>query len=405
MARFVYKARDADGKLVRGSLEAKTRDEAIGTLRERGLRVTSIQPAAKSTFSLLSASTQSKPMKSKTLAVLARQLAIQLEAGVSIIASLQLLEEQSQDKRLAKALNTMRLDIASGSSLTNAINKHRSVFPHEFIHLVEAGEVAGELPAVLNQLATYYERTDELHKKVSQALMYPMLIGIVAVIVILGLIYFILPMLIANFTSFGVKPPRMTQMVLDFRKATIDNWYWILGGLAAVVSGCTFYFRTEHGRLIRDRIKLKLPITGNLSQMVIFSRFCRVMAVLLKSGISMVRALRIAERLIDNRIVVMAIRDARLAVEKGQGLTEPLRRRSVFPKMLVQMVAVGEETGNLEKTLVHLSNFYDNEVSYAVTSFTKILEPLVMLLLAIVVGFIVVSVYLPMMQMMTDIRF
>lgn len=404
MAKYIYRARDLQGKQIRGTYEGESQDAVLTALKSRGLIVTQIQEAPQSAFSSLSRPVSRKPVKAKILAILARQFAIQLEAGVSLIASLQLLEEQSLDKRLTEALRTIRLDIASGSSFTDAINKHRSVFPHEFIHLVEAGELAGELPAVFNQLAAYYEKEDELAKKVSEALMYPAIVATVAVIMVFVLIFFVLPMLIGNFTAFGVQPPKITQLVLDFRNFTVEYWYFVLALLTALIILVAFYFRTEHGQALKDRINLRLPVIGNLNRMVIFSRFCRVMGMLLNSGISMVKALEIVERLIANRIVNQALRDARQAVEKGQGLTEPLKRHPVFPAMLVQMVAVGEETGNLERTLIHLSNYYDNEVNYAVGSFTKVLEPLVMLVLAVVVTFIVISVYLPMMQMITQIR-
>lgn len=404
MAKYIYRARDLQGKQIRGTYEGESQDAVLTALKSRGLIVTQIQEAPQSAFSSLSRPVSRKPVKAKILAMLARQFAIQLEAGVSLIASLQLLEEQSLDKRLTEALRTIRLDIASGSSFTDAINKHRSVFPHEFIHLVEAGELAGELPAVFNQLAAYYEKEDELAKKVSEALMYPAIVATVAVIMVFVLIFFVLPMLIGNFTAFGVQPPKITQLVLDFRNFTVEYWYFVLALLTALIILVAFYFRTEHGKALKDRINLRLPVIGNLNRMVIFSRFCRVMGMLLNSGISMVKALEIVERLIANRIVNQALRDARQAVEKGQGLTEPLKRHPVFPAMLVQMVAVGEETGNLERTLIHLSNYYDNEVNYAVGSFTKVLEPLVMLVLAVVVTFIVISVYLPMMQMITQIR-
>lgn len=404
MAKYIYRARDLQGKQIRGTYEGESQDAVLTALKSRGLIVTQIQEAPQSAFSSLSRPVSRKPVKAKILAMLARQFAIQLEAGVSLIASLQLLEEQSLDKRLTEALRTIRLDIASGSSFTDAINKHRSVFPHEFIHLVEAGELAGELPAVFNQLAAYYEKEDELAKKVSEALMYPAIVATVGVIMVFVLIFFVLPMLIGNFTAFGVQPPKITQLVLDFRNFTVEYWYFVLALLTALIILVAFYFRTEHGKALKDRINLRLPVIGNLNRMVIFSRFCRVMGMLLNSGISMVKALEIVERLIANRIVNQALRDARQAVEKGQGLTEPLKRHPVFPAMLVQMVAVGEETGNLERTLIHLSNYYDNEVNYAVGSFTKVLEPLVMLVLAVVVTFIVISVYLPMMQMITQIR-
>lgn len=403
MSKFMYKARDSQGKLVKGSIDMDSKEEVLASLRSKGLIVTQLKAVSQNKLSF--AVTSRKTVKNKLLALLARQLAIQLEAGVSLIASLQILAEQSQDKRLAQALDTIRLDISSGSSLTSAISKHKTIFPHEFIHLVEAGELAGELPTVFNQLATYYEKMDELQKKVSQAMLYPMLIGVVAVIVVFVLIYLVLPMLSNNFASLGVQLPVITQKVLDFRQFTIKYWYYIMFIIILCSIMIHIYSKTDHGRYLRARITLSLPIIGNLTKMVIFSRFCRVLSMLLNSGISMVRALRIVERLIDNRVINPALHEARLAVEKGQGLTEPLRRHSVFPAMLVQMIAVGEETGNLDKTLVHLANYYDGEVNYAVTALTKVLEPLVILVLAVVVCFIVMSVYLPMMQMMANINF
>ncbi|MFY9436242.1 MAG: type II secretion system F family protein, partial [Limnochordia bacterium] len=206
-------------------------------------------------------------------------------------------------------------------------------------------------------------------------------------------------------TALGVKPPRITQAVLLFRRVTIQYWYLFLAVFAVLFGLGHVYLRTSHGQYLKDRTSLGMPVFGNLQKMVIFSRFCRVLSMLLSSGISMVKAMEVVERLLENRVINKAFRDARTAVEKGQGLTEPLKRHSVFPKMLVQMVAVGEETGNLEKTLAHLADYYDREVNYAVSSFTKVLEPAVMLVLAAVVAFIVVSVYLPMMQMIGNIGF
>lgn len=406
MDKYFYKARDAQGKPIRGFMEGSSKEEILASLRSMGLHVTQIQAVPQSTFlRLFRQQSGRRQVKVKELAILARQLAIQLDAGVSLISSLQLLEEQCQNQRLAAALNAIRLDIASGSSFTNAIGKHRAVFPHEFIHLVEAGELAGELPNVFGQLAAYYERMDELRKKVSEALLYPIIVGSVAAVMIFALIYFVLPMLITNFTALGVKPPRITQAVLLFRRVTIQYWYLFLAVFAVLFGLGHVYLRTSHGQYLKDRTSLGMPVFGNLQKMVIFSRFCRVLSMLLSSGISMVKAMEVVERLLENRVINKAFRDARTAVEKGQGLTEPLKRHSVFPKMLVQMVAVGEETGNLEKTLAHLADYYDREVNYAVSSFTKVLEPAVMLVLAAVVAFIVVSVYLPMMQMIGNIGF
>lgn len=404
MNKYTYKARDRQGQAVSGTLEIETQAEAVATLREQGFYVTQIKAVPKSTYSQLSLFQSKRPIKIKLLAIMCRQFAIQLEAGLSLVECLKMLEEQAGEKHIAETLNEIRLDVASGTAFTDAVEKHRDVFPHEFIHLIEAGEIAGELPAVFNQLASYYEREDELNKKVSEALMYPAIIGIVAVIMVFILIFFVLPMLINNFSSFGIKPPLLTQMILDFRDLLVEYWYLVFLGIAVVVFALRWYARTDHGRLLIDRLKLILPVIGNLNKMVIFSRFCRIMGLLLGSGISMVKSLEIMERLISNRIISEAFRESRIAVEKGQGLTDPLRNNKVFPVMLVQMVAVGEESGNLETTLGHLSSFYDREVNFAVTAFTKVLEPAVMLVLAGVVFLILISVYMPMMDMIGQIQ-
>lgn len=400
LSKFIYKVRNNQGKLVNGSITEKSQTEAVAALRDQGYFIIQIKEAPKSTLSQISKSLTPKKVKLKYLALLARQFAIQLEAGLSLVMCLQLLEEQTDDQRLASSLNIIRLDVSSGMSFSNAINKHRDVFPHEFIHLIEAGELAGELPAVFNQLAIYYEREDELRKKVAEALMYPMIIGVVAVLVVFALLFIVLPMLITSFSSFGVEVPWITQVVLDARDVVVRYWYAFLGGLIAVIFFIRWYLITPLGKLQKDTLALKLPALGELNKMVIFSRFCRVLGLLLSSGISMVKSLDIVARLVENVVISNALEESHSAVERGEGLTDPIRQNKIFPTMLVQMIAVGEETGSLELTLEHLSNYYDKEVNFAVAAFTKLLEPLMILVLAVVVIFILVSVYMPMMQMM-----
>ena len=400
MKKFVYKAKSRHGQPMQGVLEVENRDIAVAKLREQGFLVTSIRESINQEITLF----QSRaPVKAKHLAVLCRQFSIELQTGLSLVQSLELLEEQSADKRLQKALGQIRLDVASGSSFTKSLDKHKDLFPHVFIHLVEAGEVAGALPEVLERLAIYYEREDELRKKISEALMYPGIITAVAGLMVLILLFFVLPMLIRNFSGFGVEPPRLTQIILAGRDWMVTHWYIVLFAIGVVVFSVKTYVNTTGGKKQWHSFTLNVPVLGNLNKMVVFSRFCRTMALLLRSGLSMVQSLEIIERLINNVIVNDALQTARLEVQRGQNLSTPMRAKKLFPTMLVQMVSVGEETGNLEKTLVQLSDFYDREVNYAVASFTKILEPIVMLILAVVVLFILISVYLPMMQMVTQL--
>lgn len=220
---------------------------------------------------------------------------------------------------------------------------------------------------------------------------------------VLVLLFVVLPMLVRNFASFGVETPAITMAVLNARDWTVQHWYVVVGLIIALILLWRYWVSTPPGRRMRDRALLALPAVGKLQKMVIFSRFCRTLALLLNSGIAMIPTLQVLERLMDNVVVKKAVQEASRGVERGEGISAPLSQHRVFPEMLVQMVSVGEETGNLETVLNQLADFYDREVNFKVASLTKLLEPVVMLVLAVVVAFILISVYLPMMQMVTAI--
>lgn len=399
MIRYVYTGRSKTGQQIKGFIEAENEAEAKSQVRENGFFLTSLKEVKEPTVLF-----QKKVrLKAKILALFCRQFAIMLGTGLSLVNSLELLENQQEDGAFAKVLQEIRLDVASGMAFTKALEKHRSVFPHVFIHLVEAGEVTGALSEVLDRLAIYYEREDELRKKISEALMYPGIITAVSLLMVIVLLFVVLPMLVSNFAGFGVETPAITLSVLNARDWMIEHWYVVIGAIVALVFLYRYYVSTKQGRYVRDSVLLALPVLGEMQKMVIFSRFCRTLALLLNSGISMIPTLQILERLMDNVVVKRAVQGATVGVERGEGISPSLAQHKTFPTMLVQMVAVGEETGNLETVLVQLADYYDREVNFAVASFTKLLEPIIMLVLAVVVLFILVSVYLPMMQMVTSI--
>ena len=400
MKRFAYVGRTRSGQTVEGFIEAENEMAAANQLRNENSFVLTSLKEAKEPIQLLRKRVK---IKAKHLALFCRQFAIMLGTGLTLVKTLELLEEQQDDASFAKVLQVIRLDVASGISFTRALEKHRSVFPHVFIHLVEAGEVTGALPEIFDRLALYYEREDELRKKISEALMYPGIITTVSILMVFVLLFVVLPMLVKNFSGFGVQVPAFTLAVLDARDWAVKYWYILAGLVAAIVLSYRYYVSTKPGRYLRDRVLLAVPILGEMQKMVIFSRFSRTLSLLLNSGIAMIETLQILERLMDNVVIKRAIREATTGVERGEGISVPLSNHKVFPTMLTQMVAVGEETGNLEKVLVQLADYYDREVNFAVSSFTKLLEPIIMLVLAVVVLFILVSVYLPMMQMVTSI--
>ncbi|HHT43234.1 MAG TPA: type II secretion system F family protein [Firmicutes bacterium] len=399
MIRYAYTGRSRSGKAVKGFIEAENEGEARTQLRQEGYIVTSLK-AAREPIALFQKRVK---LKAKHLALFCRQFAIMLSTGLSLVRALGLLEEQAAEPGFSKVLQSIRLDVASGTAFTRTLEKHRDVFPHVFIHLVEAGEVSGTMPEVLDRLATYYEREDELRKKISEALMYPAIITSVSFVMVIVLLFVVLPMLVKNFAGFGVETPAITLAVLNSRDWMVSHWYVVVGLIAALIMGWRYWVRTKPGRWMRDSVLLSVPVLGEMQKMVIFSRFCRTLALLLNSGIAMIPTLQILERLMDNVVVKKALEEARHGVERGEGISQPLGNHKVFPAMLVQMVAVGEETGNLETVLVQLADYYDREVNFTVASFTKLLEPAVMLVLAVVVLFILISVYLPMMQMVTAI--
>ena len=399
MISYEYKGLSRAGKQIKGIVVAEDEAAARLQLREQGHIITSLKPVKEPRVLF----ERPVKLKAKHMAIFCRQFAIMLHTGVSLVKALEILEGQALDPAFGKVLQVVRLDVASGIAFTKALEKHKGVFPNVFIHLVEAGEIAGALAEVLDRLAVYYEREDELRKKVSEALMYPTIVSVLSLAMVVVLLFVVLPMLAANFASLGVPTPPLTQAVLNARDWMVRHWYVVLGVLAGLVFGCRFTVSTRPGRWVRDSLLLALPVLGELQKMVIFSRFCRTLALLLNSGIAMLPTLHILERLMDNVVVKKAVQRATRGVERGEGISAPLGEHKVFPAMLVQMVSVGEETGSLETVLVQLADFYDREVNFAVASFTKLIEPAIMLVLAVVVLFILISVYLPMMQMVTAI--
>ncbi|NLJ79538.1 MAG: type II secretion system F family protein [Firmicutes bacterium] len=400
MKNFAYEGRTRSGRRVQGFLKAENEEVAATKLRREGYYITSLKEAVRpAPFGFQ----RRIRLKAKNLALFCRQFAIMLGTGLTLVESLELLEGQAVNPAFAEVLEEIRLEVASGTAFTKALERHRRVFPHVFIYLVEAGETAGALPEVLERLALYYEREDELRKKLSEALMYPGIITAVSLLMVIVLLFVVLPLLVKNFAGLGVETPALTVKVLNVKDWFTDYWYVVFAACTAIILGLRAYLRTKQGRFLKDYFLLALPALGEMQKMVIFSRFCRTLSLLLSSGIAMIPTLQILERLMDNSVVKKAVQEAAAGVERGQGISTPLAEHKVFPNMLIQMVAVGEETGNLETVLVQLADYYDREVNFAVASFTKVLEPVIMLLLAIVVLFILISVYLPMMEMVTAI--
>ncbi len=400
---FEYKAWDHTGKLVSGTMEAERPDEVASRLRVRGYFPSTVRPA-RPKQSLLQFSRRRKPGP-RDLSVLCRQLAVMVETGIPLVTSLQLLASQQRHAALKEALEETRRDVSGGSSLTESLRKHDRIFPGLFLDMVEVGESSGHLPEVLNRLADFYQRDAKLRGDIKQAMAYPTVIILFGFAVTLFVMFYVLPTFAGIFADFGVELPAVSGAILAVRDFIVRNIVWFLLSAVAAAAASRYYFRTPAGRRLRDAWILRLPVVGELVSKVIFARFARTLSLLFVSGFPMVRSLQSCEKIVGNAAVAADLAAARAGVQRGSGISEPLRREAkVFPPMLVEMIRVGEETGELDAMLDQAAGFYELEVEQSVKTLTSIIEPLILVLLGGVIFLIVLSVFVPMFNMANVIQ-
>jgi type II secretory pathway component PulF len=326
-----------------------------------------------------------------------------LSSGMSVVEAMVLVGELLKDARLKKGLESARQDVLSGSSLGAALAGYPKAFPPMVVQMVEAGEATGALNEVMQRLTLYYEREAETRAKIKEALTYPTLVAFVAVIAINVLVFFVLPNFVDVFESMNMKLPWMTQFIINGSKFLIRWWWAILVCLVGVTLGCRQWLISPKGNIAKDQFLIKAPIIGPTVAKFVFSRMSRSLSLLARSGVPMVEALRIVEKLVMNIQVAHAIAHVRASVERGSSLTAALLKEKVFPRMLIQMVQVGEETGSMDVTLDHLADFYEREAGYAVKSLTSMLEPIIIVCMTGIVLFLALAVVIPMFQMSTTV--
>ncbi|KAF0180289.1 MAG: type IV pilus assembly protein PilC [Nitrospirae bacterium] len=395
--KFTWTARDGQGNEQKGELTAETRDEAFNSLARKGYQ--GIALTEKTTFGL----TKQKRQKitEKDIVVFTRQFATLFNAGIPIVQGLDILATQCENKSLGKIIGQIKTDVESGSTLSDAMKRHPKLFDDLFVNLVAAGETGGVLDDILQRLATYIEKTMKLKKKVKGALIYPSMVITVAVLVVAMIMIFVIPVFANIFGDMGVALPLPTRIVIG-----LSNFLSGIGGvilfasLAVVGYAIVRYRATEQGRVVTDRILLKSPLVGDLLRKVAVSRFSRTLGTLIQSGVPILDALEICAKSSGNRVVEQLIYGVRSDVTAGKSLAEPLSKHpSIFPAMVVQMVNVGESTGALDQMLVKIADFYDDEVDNSVANLMTMLEPILMVFLGTVIGFIVVALYLPIFRM------
>lgn len=402
MPVFTYEARDRQGRVANGTIEAESTSVAALRLREAGLFITAVRQRQEagggSGFNLNMNIKIGGRVKVRDIAILTRQWAVMIRAGLNLLVTLRTLALQSSNDKLKETLGQVRTDVEAGQPLATAMAKHGKVFSPMFTHMIEAGEASGQLDSVLERLAEHAEKDYALRRKVTGAMIYPAVI-ITAVIGITGfLITSIVPTFAKVFTDFGKPLPSITAFIVGISDFVKGYWWSFPIIIGAVVFGVSRWRKTPAGKLAIDRFLYKLPVFGPIVQKVAVSRFTRTFGTLVESGVNIVPALEIVERAVGNAVVSKALAQARISISQGQGMARPLSDTKVFPPMLTEMVAVGEETGALEKMLHQVAEFYDQEVERAVEGLTALIEPMIVILLGGVVGFIVIAIVLPMLD-------
>lgn len=394
MATFQYTAKDHNGRTVIGVVDAPNEAEAANVLHNKMLIVVAVKEVKAKGFKAAKVR-----IKLDDLVVFSRQLATMIDAGIPLVQALGILSEQVDNKSLQAIVVTVRQDIESGMSFCDALSKHPSVFSELFINMSRAGEASGMLDEVLDRLASYLEKTAALQRKISSSLVYPAVVMVMAFLITAVLLLKVVPTFKGIFDMLGGKLPFPTQvliMISDiFRKFFI--WVVIAGIIVAVVF--KRWISTPQGRLKFDGFKLKVPVLGSLFQKVAVAKFSRTFSTLVKSGVSVLNALDIVGKTSGNKVIEQAIGQARTAVREGEPIADPLSRSKVFPPIVCRMVGVGEQTGQLEKMLSKIADFYDEQVDAAVSAMTSLIEPLVIAFLGIIIGGIVIALFLPIFKL------
>jgi type IV pilus assembly protein PilC len=406
MATFAYVGRTRSGAVKKGELSAKTRDEAVDQLRKQSVVVTSLEEkkggAGGFNLSFLGAG-----LTEKDLVVFTRQFGTMINAGLPLVQCLEILSTQSENKVLRETIGEVKTQVEAGSTFSDALRRHPKVFDDLYVNLVHAGEVGGLLDTILTRLAIYIEKAMKLKGQIKSAMIYPSAIMGVAVIVIAVLMIFVIPIFAKMFLELSggkVGLPGPTQIVIDASNFMIGYWYVILGGIVGAIVGVKKYYATVKGRMVIDKLLLKLPVVGDLIRKASVAKFTRTLGTLLSSGVPLLDGMTICAKTSGNKVIEETLINARQSISGGKTIADPLAASGVFPKMVTHMIAVGESTGALDAMLGKIADFYEDEVDQAVASLTALLEPAMMVFLGIVIGFIVIAMYLPIFKMASAIE-
>lgn len=402
MPLFAYTAIDANGRTVRATMEAETESLVLAKLRDQALHCTEIKVTKKA--ALGNKSFGQKKMKPKTLVVFSRQFATMIDSGIPILRSLDIMTNQMKDPTMKAALEVVTQDVKSGMALNEAMAKHPVVFNKLYVNMVKAAEVGGILDLILDRLAGFLEYEADIKGKIKAAMMYPVLVLIFSILMLFVLFSFVLPKFKEIFNGMDVELPPVTAGL--FAIGDFMNKFWWVFVLVTVGSwiGLKQWAKTPNGKYKLDYMKLKVPVVGELALKMAVARFTRTFGTLINSGVPMLRSLEIVGETLGNAVLTAAIDQTRASIREGQKLSEPLTKSSLFPTMVTTMIDVGEESGRLSEMLVKVGDFYDAEVEQTVKGLTSMIEPMLIIFMGGIVGFIAISVMTPIFKLVNSVK-
>ncbi|HYH08329.1 MAG TPA: type II secretion system F family protein [Thermoanaerobaculia bacterium] len=399
MPTFEWKGTARNGQTQTGVLVADSKDAVINMMRRQQIVVTAVKEKGKE----IALPKWGGGVPSQSIAIFTRQFSVMIDAGLPLVQCLEILGNQQDHKVFKRTLIQIRQDVESGSNLADAMRKHPKVFSDLYTNMVAAGEAGGILDTILQRLATYIEKSVKLNAQVKSAMIYPVAVIGIACIVIAVILWKVIPVFAALFDSLGAELPMPTRVVIALSNFIAGFW-WLIGMLGfAFVFAIKKYHQTYKGKRVLDGILLKMPVLGQLLRKIAVARFCRTLATLTSSGVPILDGLQITARTAGNSIVEDAIMATRKSVEEGKTISEPLGDTEVFPPMVVQMIAVGEQTGALDTMLSKIADFYEEEVDTAVAGLMKLLEPVLIAFLGVAIGGIVIAMYMPMFSLISQI--
>lgn len=403
MPLYTYRVKNETGKVFTGEAKVERESDLVSMLIERGF--TPIEIKERNAINdITQISIFQKRVKVKDIAIFCRQFAIVLEAGVPIAASLEVLREQATNPTLKQRIGDISDDIKKGISLSAAMKKHNDIFPELLINMVESGEISGQLDRVFVRMADQFEKDWKLNQKIKNAMVYPIIVLSVAVIVVFILLTFVVPTFAKTLNDLNVEMPIFTRILLGVSGFFASFWWLIIGAVIGAIFFIRFYAKSDSGKILFGKLAISLPVLKDVTRSTVTARFTRTLGTLISSGVLLIQAMEVVQKVMGNKIISDKLDEVIGEIKKGRGLSQPLSNMKFFPPMVLSMVRIGEESGDLDFSLGKCADFYDEEVDSSIKKLTEFIQPAIVIVLAVIVGFIIISVLYPMFSVYQNIE-